>query len=107
MLPKSELIVRAIGHRLAYDAALDASLNKSVIDLYLALAVALDSAWYTEHAGFGGAQQDAAMNKAVTAALPFLDEWLVRTRAEPYSQVPILSDINWKHFTDGLREYKL
>ncbi|KAJ7312390.1 hypothetical protein DFH08DRAFT_791370 [Mycena albidolilacea] len=107
VLPKSELIVRAIGHRMAYDAALDANLDKSVTDLYLASAVALDSAWYAEHAGFGGAQQDAAMNKAVTAALPFLDEWLVRTGAEPYSQVPILSDANWKQFTDGLREYKL
>jgi hypothetical protein len=107
VLPKSELIVRAIGHRMAYDAALDANLDKSVTDLYLASAMALGSAWYAEHAGFGGAQQDAAMNKAVTAALPFLDEWLVRTGAEPYSQVPILSDTNWKQFTDGLREYKL
>ncbi|KAJ7828269.1 acyl-CoA dehydrogenase NM domain-like protein [Mycena olivaceomarginata] len=101
------LLVRAIGHRMAYDAALDANLDKSVTDLYLASAVALGSTWYAEHAGFGGAQQDAAMNKAVTAALPFLDEWLVRTGAEPYSQVPILSDTNWKQFTDGLREYKL
>jgi hypothetical protein len=66
----------------------------SLINLYLTSAMALDPAWYAEHAGFGGAQQDVAMHKAVSAALPFLDEWLVRTGAEAYSQVPILSDIN-------------
>ncbi|KAJ7888604.1 hypothetical protein B0H14DRAFT_3127223 [Mycena olivaceomarginata] len=76
VLPKSELIVRAIGHRMAYDATLDANLDNSVTDLYLTSAMALDPAWYAEHAGFGGAQQDVAMHKAVTAALPFLDEWL-------------------------------
>ncbi|KAJ6581956.1 acyl-CoA dehydrogenase NM domain-like protein [Mycena capillaripes] len=107
VLPKSELIVRAIGHRMAYDAAMDANLDPTITDLYLASTVTLDAAWYAEHADFGGARQDAAVNAAVTAALPFLDDWLVRTGAEPYSQVPILSDANWKNFVGGLREYKL
>ncbi|KAJ7146738.1 hypothetical protein C8R44DRAFT_657027 [Mycena epipterygia] len=105
VLPKSELIVRAIGHRIAYDAAVDANLDARITDLYLASAVMLDAAWYAEHTDFRGARQDAAMNAAVTASLPCLDEWLVRTGAESYSQVPILSESNWKNFVDGLREF--
>ncbi|KAK7024974.1 acyl-CoA dehydrogenase NM domain-like protein [Favolaschia claudopus] len=107
VLPKSEVIVRAIGHRMAYDAAIDANLDKTITDLYLASTVTLDAAWYAEHADCGSAKQDKALNEAVSAALPCLDDWLERTGAEAYSQVPILSDANWKHFTDGLREYKL
>jgi hypothetical protein len=107
VLPKSELIVRAIGHRMAYDAAVDANLDATITDLYLASTLTLDAAWYAEHADFGGARQDVAVNAAVTAALPHLDDWLARTGAEPYSQVPILSEANWKQFVGGLREYKL
>jgi hypothetical protein len=49
VLPKSELIVGAIGHRMAYDATLDANLDNSVTDLYLTSVMALDPAWYAEH----------------------------------------------------------
>ncbi|KAJ6613726.1 acyl-CoA dehydrogenase NM domain-like protein [Mycena sp. CBHHK59/15] len=105
VLPKSELIARAIGHRMAYDAAVDANLDPRITGLYLASAVKLDAAWYAENADFGCAGQDAAENAAIMAALPCLDEWLVRTGAERYSQVPILSEANWKAFVDGLREY--
>ncbi|KAJ6550613.1 hypothetical protein DFH09DRAFT_1366654 [Mycena vulgaris] len=105
VLPKSELIVRSIGHRMAYDAAVAAKLDSRIIDLYLASAVKLDMGWYAEHTNFGSARQDAMENAAVSAALPCLDEWLERTGAEPYCQVPILTDANWKFFVDGLREY--
>ncbi|KAJ7649473.1 hypothetical protein DFH06DRAFT_1193252 [Mycena polygramma] len=105
VLPKSELIVRSIGHRMAYDAAVAAGLDARITDLYLASAVKLDGGWYAEHTDFGSARQDAAENAAIKAALPCLDEWLVRTGAERYCQVPILTDANWKFFVDGLREY--
>ncbi|KAJ7437590.1 acyl-CoA dehydrogenase NM domain-like protein [Mycena galericulata] len=106
VVPKSELIVRSIGHRMAYDAAVDANLDPRITDLYLASVVKLDSVWYAEHADFGSALQDAAENDTLTAALPCMDEWLMRTGAERYSQVPILSDSNWRAFVDGLREYR-
>ncbi|KAJ7747812.1 acyl-CoA dehydrogenase/oxidase [Mycena metata] len=105
VLPKSELMVRAIGHRIAYDAAVDAKLDPRITELYLASAVKQDAGWYAEHVDFGGAKQDAAENAALLAALPCLDEWFLRTRAERYSQVPILSAANWKAFTHGLRGY--
>ncbi|KAJ7453159.1 hypothetical protein FB451DRAFT_1281868 [Mycena latifolia] len=105
VLPKSELIVRSIGHRMAYDAAVAAKFDSRITDLYLASAVKLDGGWYAEHTDFTSARQDAAENAAISAALPCLDEWLARTGAERYCQVPILTDANWKFFVDGLREY--
>ncbi|KAJ7908990.1 acyl-CoA dehydrogenase NM domain-like protein [Mycena leptocephala] len=106
VLPKSELIVRAIGHRMAYDAAVDANLDATITDLYLASTLTLDAAWYAEHADFGGARQDVAVNAAVTAALP---TWTMVGAhwGRALLQVPILSEANWKQFVGGLREYKL
>ncbi|KAJ7631372.1 hypothetical protein DFH06DRAFT_1303818 [Mycena polygramma] len=63
VLPKSELIVRAIGHRMAYDAAVDAKLDPTITNLYLASTVPLDASWLAEHAGSGGARQDAAVHQ--------------------------------------------
>ena len=57
ILPKCEVIVRAIGHRMAYDAAMDAGLSPTIIELYAASAIKLDSAWYVEH-GVSRAEQD-------------------------------------------------
>ncbi|KAJ7863766.1 hypothetical protein B0H14DRAFT_3107587 [Mycena olivaceomarginata] len=105
VLPKSEHIVRAIGHRMAYDAAVDAGLDPKITELYLATAVKFDSAWYSENVELPRHVQDARENEAICAALPCLDEWLVRTGVECYSQVPILSENNWASFVEGLEEF--
>ncbi|KAF7356178.1 hypothetical protein MVEN_00949100 [Mycena venus] len=105
VLPKSEQIVRAIGHRMAYDAAVDAGLDPRITSLYLATAVKLDSAWYSENADLPRHLQDAQENEAICAALPCLDEWLVKTGVERHSQVPILSESNWATFVEGLQEF--
>ncbi|KAJ7863751.1 acyl-CoA dehydrogenase NM domain-like protein [Mycena olivaceomarginata] len=89
VLPKSEHIVRAIGHRMAYDAAVDAGLDPKITELYLATAVKFDSAWYCENADLPRHVQDARENEAICAALPCLDEWLK----------------NWATFVEGLEEF--
>ncbi|KAJ6550952.1 hypothetical protein DFH09DRAFT_925529, partial [Mycena vulgaris] len=90
--PKSERIVRAIGHRMAYDSAVDAELDPKITALYLATVVKTDSAWYSDKVEFGQDLQDDLESEAVCVALPCLDEWLVQTGAEHYSQVPIISE---------------
>ncbi|KAJ7239264.1 acyl-CoA dehydrogenase NM domain-like protein [Mycena rebaudengoi] len=105
VLPKSESIVRAIGHRMAYDAAVDAGLDATMTSLYLATTVKADSVWYSENLGYGRDLQDAAETEAICAALPCLDEWLDRSGAERYSQVPIVSESNWDSFVEGLQEF--
>ncbi len=105
ILPKCDSIVRAIGHRMAYDAAVDAGLDSTITDLYLVTAVKLDSAWYVEKEKHSCAVQDATEDEAIVAALPRLDDWLDQTGVEAYCQVPILSQSNWDTFVNGLKEH--
>lgn len=104
ILPRCEAIVRAIGHRMTYDAAVNAKLDSRIIDLYEAAAVKLDSAWYIAGANYALSAQMADEDKALEAALPCLDNWLADTGVERYVQVPILSSENWQAFVDGLPE---
>ena len=49
ILPKCETIIRAIGYRLAYEAAVEAKLDPRIIDLFVATTVKASSAWFVEH----------------------------------------------------------
>jgi hypothetical protein len=90
---------------MAYDAAVDGGLDSRITALYMAAAIKLDSAWYSENLDFRQQDQMAKENEAICAALPCLDDWLNRTGAERYSQVPIPSEGNWKTFVKGLKEF--
>ncbi|KAJ6478686.1 hypothetical protein DFH09DRAFT_1253366 [Mycena vulgaris] len=105
VLPQSERIVRAIGHRMAYDSAVDAELDPKIAALYLATVVKTDSAWHSEKVEFGRDLQDDLENEAVCVALPYLNEWLVQTGAKHYSQVPIISETEWAAFVEDLQEF--
>ncbi|TFY64942.1 hypothetical protein EVG20_g5770 [Dentipellis fragilis] len=104
-LPNCQKIVSAIGHRMAYDAAVDAGLDLSIVDVYLASAVALDSAWYSEKAGFSRASQALAEDKALSAALPHLEEWLAQLGIDAYIKAPITSDSRWNSFVGQLEAH--
>lgn len=104
ILPKCESIVRAIGHRMAYDAALDAGLDPQITQLYLAITVKQDSAWYAEH-GFSRVAQDTLEDEAIRAALPCLSSWLHDTGLKRYVQTPIASQRDWDLFTNGLKAF--
>ncbi|KAA1477375.1 acyl-CoA dehydrogenase NM domain-like protein [Dentipellis sp. KUC8613] len=101
-LPSCENIVRAIGHRMAYDAAVDAGLDPTIVAVYLASAVKLDSAWYSEKAGFSRVSQALAEDKALSAALPHLEEWLSKLGVEAHVTAPIVSDDRWNSFVGQL-----
>ncbi|KAF7336121.1 Acyl-CoA dehydrogenase NM domain-like protein [Mycena venus] len=105
ILPRCEAVVRAIGHRMAYDAAVSARLDSRIIALYETAAVKLDSAWYILGAGYPLSAQLADEDKALEDALPCLEQWLADTEVERYAQVPILSPAHWKAFVDGLPEF--
>jgi hypothetical protein len=106
ILPRCEATVRAIGHRMAYDAAVDAKLDTRIINLYEVAAVKLDSAWYISGAKYPLSSQMAQEDSALEAALPCLDQWLADTGVESYVQVPILTPEHWQAFVDGLPEFE-
>ncbi|TFY78617.1 hypothetical protein EWM64_g5393 [Hericium alpestre] len=105
-LPNCEKIVSAIGHRMAYDAAVAAGLDSRVLDIFVASIVKLDAAWYSECAEVSRAAQAAADNVAVSAALPCLDEWLAAIHIEPYIKAPIVSGERWRAFVGGLEIFQ-
>lgn len=103
LLPRAMKIVQSIGHRMAYDAAVEAGLDTCITDLYLSSTVRLDEVWYSENAGLCAARQFEAEDDALRVALPLLDKWLDATGVEPYVSAPIVSKCRWDEFVGGLK----
>lgn len=103
LLPRAEQIVQSIGHRMVYDAAVDAGLDTRITGLYLLSTIRLDEAWYSENAGISAAEQFEAEDAVLRAALPMLDKWLEDTGVEPYVSAPLVSKGRWEEFVGGLK----
>ncbi|KAH9851410.1 acyl-CoA dehydrogenase NM domain-like protein [Lenzites betulinus] len=102
ILPRCQPMMEAIGHRMAYDAALAHGVRPALIDLYVASVVKLDPAWYVEHAGLGCVAQQAMETLAMDAVLPMLGELVREMDVFAYVSAPIASDERWGSFVDGL-----
>jgi hypothetical protein len=105
--PRSQLMVESIGHRMAYDAAVDQGVPKSLIDMYIVHAIKTDSAWYVEHGMFTRQNIARMEDGALSALLPQLDDSLTELEAEigPYVNAPITSDERWEEFSRILPVY--
>jgi hypothetical protein len=95
-----------MGHRMAYDAALDDEVDSSLINLYVSSIIKHDSAWYAEEAGLGRQAQIEMETNALDAVLPRLVPLVHELGVEPYVTAPIVSDSAWQNFVDGLTEFK-
>ncbi|EMD32148.1 hypothetical protein CERSUDRAFT_119122 [Gelatoporia subvermispora B] len=102
LLPRCQPLVEAIGHRMAYDAAVAAGVMPSVIDLYVANIVKLDPAWYSENATLPRHAQDQMAAKAMDEVLPHLPSLIRDMDVLPYIRAPIVSDERWSAFVDTL-----
>lgn len=100
-------MIRAIGYRMAYDAAVESHLDPRLINLYVASVIKLDSGWYVQHTDWNLNSQRTFESDAVEAAYPLLDEWLSQTRAKDYVRdVPIVSQENWNAFVANLPKHE-
>ncbi|KAI0053147.1 acyl-CoA dehydrogenase NM domain-like protein [Auriscalpium vulgare] len=106
MLPHCLPLVEAIGHRMAYDAAIASGVAPSLVDLYVASIVKLDPSWYVEHGGLGREAQAAMANTALDAVLPNLEELVRQMPSPPHVTAPIISDSSWDALVDGLDEFQ-
>ena len=107
ILPMCKSMIRAVGHRMAYDAAVDAHLDPCLLDVYVASVVKLDPGWYVQYGNYNLEAQRAFESEAIEAAHPFLDKWLSRSRVKEYVQgVPIISPQNWDAFVADLPMYE-
>ena len=98
--------MEAIGHRMAYDAAVAAGVRPCLVGLYVANVVRLDAAWYAEHAGLGRAAQHDAAAAAHDAVLPLLGDLVREMDVFAYVNAPIASDSAWDAFVAGLKVFR-
>ncbi|KAI0644432.1 acyl-CoA dehydrogenase NM domain-like protein [Trametes meyenii] len=105
ILPRCQPMMEAIGHRMAYDAAVQQGVRKALIDLYVANVVSLDAAWYAEHTGFSRTEQHAMTTRAMDAVLPMLEELVKEMDVFEYITAPIVSDGRWDEFVKGLETF--
>ena len=100
VFPQFLPIIEAMGHRLAYEAAVAAGVHQDLIDLYVASVVKMDLAWYSENADFGRRDLFELETKAMDAVLPHLEMLVRKMGMEPWIYSKIISDERWDAFID-------
>ena len=106
ILPHCQAMVEAIGHRMAYDAAVASGVEPCLVDLYVTSIMKLDPAWYAEHAGLGRGAQAEMESVALDAVLPRLSLLVGRPQDEPHLTAPIVSDAAWDSFVAELEFFE-
>ncbi|KAH8701956.1 acyl-CoA dehydrogenase/oxidase [Talaromyces proteolyticus] len=106
ILPRCQSLVEAIGHRMAYEAALAAGIDPDLLALYEAGVIMQDSSWYVQHAGLTREMQFDRESSAMNAVLPRLEQMLDDTDAKEYVDAPILSKDAWNDFENSLDTFR-
>jgi acyl-CoA oxidase len=105
IMPECVGLVKAIGHRMAYDAAVASDVDPALVDLFVASIVKQDSAWYVEKAGISRAQQRQMEAAALAVVFPRLEEFLAQMDVEAYISAPMVSDKAWDDYVQMLPEF--
>ncbi|KAF8882587.1 acyl-CoA dehydrogenase NM domain-like protein [Infundibulicybe gibba] len=105
VLPDCLPLVQAIGHRMAYDAAVSAGIDSCIIDLYVASCIKLDTSWYVEKLGLSRSQQREMEATAIDQVFSRIEEFLSQMAVEPYVLAPIISDKRWAEYVSSLPPY--
>jgi acyl-CoA oxidase len=103
LLPRSTALVQAIGHRMAYEAAISAGVHAPLVDLYEAGAIACDMGWYMESKVLGSRKEVLVKEEAaVTDAYNMLDALFAETGIQPYIQAPVVSAEAWQRWVERM-----
>ena len=110
VIPLCVPLIQAIGHRMAYDAAIEASVDPALIDIYFASAILSDPAWYSETKDpavhLPRSRQLEMQLDACTRGVGRLEEWLDKLGVEPYVLAPIVSDEKWDAYEQMLDAFE-
>jgi acyl-CoA oxidase len=104
ILPQAQPVVEAIGHAIAYSAAVKANLPKPILDVYESSVIRQDTAWYSEH-GMTRVAQRIREGNAVSSMILELPKFLSALEIENYVAAPVISDPQWKAYLAGLTVY--
>jgi acyl-CoA oxidase len=106
LLPQSRGLIEAIGHRMAYDAAVEEGLDQHLIDSYVSHVISVDPSWYSEEAGIPRALQKKMELESATASFRHLESLLERLDVDSYVTAPMVSDERWEAYERSLETYK-
>ncbi|KAB8238775.1 acyl-CoA dehydrogenase NM domain-like protein [Aspergillus alliaceus] len=106
ILPRCQTLVEAIGHRMAYEAALDAAVSPDLLALYEAGVVLRHSGWFAENTALDSESQLDMELRAMNTILPRLEQLLDSTGADRYCTAPIVSNKSWEAFTRILKVHE-
>lgn len=102
LLPQALPLVEAIGHRIAYDAAVRAGVGPKLMDLFTASVMQLDPAWFSEYGGIPRSEQIKLQQDAAAALYPVTNSLCDDLGVGPYVHAPIVSDESWSEYVGSL-----
>lgn len=90
---------------MAYDAAVNANIDPTLVDLYQVSCIKADSAWYVEKLGLSRLAQREMEIRAIDAVFPRLEEFLGQMDLDSYITAPIISDAKWQQYVSELQTF--
>ena len=94
---------------MAYDSAIEASVDPTLVDIYLSSVILSDPAWYLETGDpsirLSRSEQLEMQVAACTKGVARLEEWLDRLEVEPYILAPIVSEEKWDAYERTLETF--
>jgi len=72
IFPRCQGLIEAIGHHIAYDAAIEVGVDQRIINMYVAGVIEKDPVWYSEHGGIPRKEQKEMRTRSVETLLPCL-----------------------------------
>jgi len=103
ILPQCEPALIALGHSLAYSAALDSGTPRPLLDLFELAMVKQDAGWYSQHADITEEERLLGEDGAAARALPHLKEYVDALDIRQYVTAPTVSDTAWDAWMDALK----
>ncbi|KAI1422396.1 acyl-CoA dehydrogenase/oxidase [Xylaria sp. FL1777] len=107
LLPRCRDMVKATGHRMAYEAvAASGKLKPEAIHLFESICIKTDLSWYCQFEGLSRNQFLANDAKAAKEALPLLHQFLTQSRPSRATVAPIMDEESWDEFVQSLPAFK-
>ncbi|KAI0437081.1 acyl-CoA dehydrogenase/oxidase [Xylaria telfairii] len=107
LLPRCRDMVKATGHRMAYEAAATSGkLNPEALQLFESTCMKSDLSWYCQFEGLSRNDFLAKDTKAATEALPLIQEFLCKSGQSEAAVAPILDESSWDEFVCNLPTFK-
>lgn len=109
ILPRCKTIVMAIGHRMAYEAAVSSGqVSQELLKMFEAHCITQDSSWYVENTDLTREALFDLEKKAVDGMIPLVGELVEeigeRRGARAWVTSPIVGDDAWQAFLNRLPE---